>query len=544
MTAAIVPGAVLVHFQLRNTQWRKGSAPCDRRAPAGTGMVEVKPLAGPEEAVAPIGAWAWHMPSDRITWSADTFRLWGRDPAEGQPRVLDMMALVHADDRARLRSALDLAMQAGCALDLDFRVVRPDGALRWLRMHGSIGRDDAGGDAVLHGVALDVTIYHDVRQALEEREAQLRSILETVPEAMIVVDDHGLIRSFSTTAEGMFGHQAATVLGRNVSILMPSPDRERHDGYMQRYMTTGERRIIGIGRVVRGLRADGSEFPMHLTIGEVDRGPGRRLFIGFVQDMSQHEADEARMNELRRELLHVSRLGDMGQMASALAHELNQPLTAAAAAVRAAERMLGSGPPVPGTLPQLREAMALATEQVLRAGQIVRRLRDFVDKGRAERHREDLAKVIDDACALAMVGTAERGVSLRVTVPRGMPPLLMDRVQIQQVLVNLIRNAVEAMCGEGSRPSARPRELVVTATDGESVTVSVADTGPGLAPDVAARLFEPFVTSKRGGMGVGLSICRSIVEAHGGRLWADANPGGGTVFRFELPALPAEAPAG
>jgi two-component system sensor kinase FixL len=522
----------------------EATSPGDRRALAQAGMVEVMPAAGAKHEVASTGAWAWHVRAEGLTWSAEIFRLWDHDPSEGQPRPADLLTLVHADDRARLQSALDLAVNAGRALDLDVRAVRPDGALRWLRLHAATQRDDAAADAVLRGVALDVTTYHELRQMLEEREAQLRSILETVPAAMIVVDDHGLIQSFSATAERMFGHMTASVLGRNVSLLMPGPDRERHDGYMQRYMTTGERHIIGIGRVVRGLRADGSEFPIHLSVGEVDRQPGRRLFTGFVQDMSQRHADEARVNELRAELLHVSRVGDMGQMASALAHELNQPLTAAAAAVRAAERMLGGGTPDAGLLPHLREAMALATEQVLRAGQIVRRLRDFVDKGRAERHREDLAKVIDDACALALVGTAERGVSVRMTVPRGIRPLLLDRVQIQQVLVNLIRNAVEAMCGEGSPPSARPRELLLTASDGEKVTVSVADTGPGVAPDVAARLFEPFVTSKRGGMGVGLSICRSIVEAHGGRLWAEANPGGGTVFRFELPAPPADAAAG
>lgn len=477
-----------------------------------------------------MGDWSWHLDADRMAWSAAAIRLWGGDPAAG------IVRLVHATDRARVQAALDRARDGSNAIDLEFRLADGEDAARWLRLHAAPRHDDADGPVVLQGIVLDVTTYHAARQALEEREAQLRSILDTVPEAMIVVDEHGLVQSFSATAEKMFGHTAASVLGRNVVMLMPEPDRGRHDGYMQRYMTTGERRIIGIGRVVRGLRADGTNFPMHLTIGEVDRRPHRRLFTGFVQDLTQRQADEARLAELRAELLHVSRLGDMGQMASALAHELNQPLTAAAAAVRAAERMLAGGAPDVEVLPDLREAMALATEQVLRAGNIVRRLRDFVDKGRTERHREDLAKVIEDAAALALVGTAERGVALRVAAPPGLRPVLIDRVQIQQVLVNLMRNAVEAMCGEGSAPTAGQRALLIEVADGDPVTVAVSDTGPGLASDVAARLFEPFVTTKRGGMGVGLSICRSIIEAHGGQLWADQRPGRGTTFRFTLPA--------
>lgn len=457
-------------------------------------------------------------------------RLWGADPGAG------IVPLVHASDQGRVQAALDQAREGRHAIDLEFRLAGADDAARWLRLHAAPRHEDGAGGVVLRGVVLDVTTYHAARQALEEREAQLRSILDTVPEAMIVVDEHGLVQSFSATAERMFGHVAASVLGRNVAMLMPEPDRSRHDGYMQRYMTTGERRIIGIGRVVRGLRADGTEFPMHLTIGEVDRRPHRRQFTGFVQDLTQQQANEARLAELRAELLHVSRLGDMGQMASALAHELNQPLTAAAAAVRAAERMLAGGAPDAEVLPDLREAMALATDQVLRAGNIVRRLRDFVDKGRTERHREDLAKVIEDAAALALVGTAERGVSLRVALAPGLRPVLIDRVQIQQVLVNLMRNAVEAMIGEGSGPTAGPRALLIDVTDDDQVTVAVSDTGPGLASDVAARLFEPFVTTKRGGMGVGLSICRSIIEAHGGQLWAEQRQERGTTFRFTLPA--------
>ncbi|MBL6457370.1 PAS domain S-box protein [Belnapia sp. T6] len=377
--------------------------------------------------------------------------------------------------------------------------------------------------------------------ALREAEQQLRSILETVPDAMVVIDERGIMISFSTAAERLFGWSAAEAIGRNVSMLMPRPDRDRHDGYIAHYLATGERRIIGIGRVVTGMRRDGSTFPMELTVGEV-RSAGRPLFTGFVRNLTEQQESERRLQELQSELLHVSRVSAAGEMASALAHELNQPLTAIASSTGAALRMLrtatraaNGGPALPE---RAIEAMERAVTQSLRAGQIVRRLREFVAKGEADRQLERLPGLIDEASALALVGARQRGVRVTFDLAPDLPPVLVDRIQIQQVLLNLMRNAIEAMTEEGE-PQER-RELAVTAAarGTDEVGLAVADTGPGLAPQVAARLFEPFVSTKPNGMGVGLSICRSIIEAHGGRLWAEPNPGGGTVFRLTLPAAP------
>ena len=252
------------------------------------------------------------------------------------------------------------------------------------------------------------------------------------------------------------------------------------------------------------------------------------------------------MRKLQAELLHVSRLSTAGEMAAALAHELNQPLTAAASAVKAVQRMLASSSP--STAPaEVREAINLAAEQALQAGQIVRRLRDFVVRGGggAEKRPEDLARLVGDAEALALADGKERGIHVAVRLHPGLPPVLADRVQVQQVLVNLLRNALEAMEQEGKGRNGKPphsRDITVAARvaePDEMVEVCVADTGPGLAPEIAARLFDAFVSTKPGGMGMGLSICRSIVEAHGGRLWVEPNPGGGAVFRFTLPAAAA-----
>jgi two-component system sensor kinase FixL len=359
------------------------------------------------------------------------------------------------------------------------------------------------------------------------REAHLQSILDTVPEAMIVIDERGIIQSFSSAAERLFGYTADDAIGKNVKILMPDPYRDAHDGYMERYLRTGERRIIGIGRVVVGLRKDGSTFPMELAVGEM-RSHNRRFFTGFIRDLTERQKTEARLQELQSELVHISRLTAMGEMASTLAHELNQPLSAISNYLKGSRRLLeGAGDDRSTTL---RDALEKASEQALRAGQIIRRLRDFVSRGETERRVESIKKLVEEASALALVGVKDRGIRVQFQFDPSIDLVLADRVQIQQVLLNLIRNAMDAM------EESQTRELVITvAPDGEThARTSVADTGSGISPEIADQLFTPFLTTKRQGMGVGLSISRTIVEAHGGRIWVEANPGGGTIFHFTL----------
>ena len=356
--------------------------------------------------------------------------------------------------------------------------------------------------------------------------ALLRSILDTVPDAMVVIDQRGIVQSFSRTAERLFGYTPAEICGQNVKLLMPSPYRDQHDGYLDRYLTTGERRIIGIGRIVVGLRKDGSTFPMELSVGEVNQD-GRKLFTGFVRDLTERQQTDRRLQELQDGLLHVSRLRSMGQMAAALAHELNQPLTAITNYVRAALRLLDAPEP---NLPRVRQAMDLAAQQTLRSGEIIQRLRAFVARGEVARRPESVAKLIEEASALALVGAKELGVKVLITIDPDLPNAMVDRVQVQQVLLNLIRNAVEAMLNSDVRVLS-----VGTIMEDGVVLVSLADTGSGISPEIEARLFQPFVTTKADGMGIGLSVCRTIVEAHGGRLWAEPNVGGGSVFRFTLP---------
>ena len=362
------------------------------------------------------------------------------------------------------------------------------------------------------------------------REAHLQSILDTVPEAMIVIDERGIMRSFSSAAERLFGYRADEALEQNVKILMPTPYRENHDGYLQRYMHTGELHINGIGRVVVGRRKDGSTFPMELAVGEMNSG-NRRFFTGFIRDLTERQKTEARLQELQSELVHISRLTAMGEMASTLAHELNQPLSAISNYLKGSRNLLEGRSDENSTT--IRNALDRAADQAMRAGQIIRRLRDFVSRGETERRAESISKLVEEASALALVGVKDRGIHVQFKFDPSVDLVLADRVQIQQVLLNLIRNAMDAM----ETSHERDLRIAITPIDKGYIRISVIDTGSGIAPEVAKQLFQPFVTTKRDGMGVGLSISRTIVEAHAGQIWVEQNPSGGTIFHFTLPAV-------
>jgi two-component system sensor kinase FixL len=369
--------------------------------------------------------------------------------------------------------------------------------------------------------------------ALGAREAHLRSILDTVTDATVVIEKDGTIVSFNAAAVRQFGYAEEEVVGENVRLLMPEPYRHEHDGYMHRYLTTGEKRIIGIDRVVVGRRKDGSTFPMKLAVGEMKSGD-KTYFTGFIRDLTERQESAARLHEVQGELARLARLNELGEMASTLAHELNQPLSAIANYVQGCARLLRDMDDTVAA--KMRAALEETARQSLRAGQIIRHLREFVTKGATEKAPENIRSLVEEAGALALVGSRERGVRTVFDFAPGPATVLVDRIQIQQVLTNLMRNAMDAM-----HDSAR-RELVVrtqAAQDGE-IAVVVEDTGPGISEEISAQLFKPFVTTKPGGMGIGLSISKRIVEAHGGTMTVSRNADGGATFRFTLPAFTEE----
>lgn len=475
-----------------------------------------------------IGTWDLDLATGNLIWSAAARSLLG--VPDGQPVNHDFfLSLLEPQDRERTELAMKQSVDTGCNLDIQYRVRGTHKPGRWLRTRGSVVKSSDGTPLHLSGIILDIDDQKQIEETLRTREGHIRSILETIPDAMIVIDGRGIMQFFSSAAERQFGHTEQEAIGQNVSMLMPNPDALRHDGYLTRYHATGERHIIGIGRIVTGQRKDGTTFPMHLSIGEMKSG-GQPYFTGFVRDLTEYQQTQARLQELQSEVAHVSRLSAMGEMASALAHELNQPLAAISNYMKGSRRLMAASEDPNAA--KIASAMDRAAEQALRAGQIIRRLRDFVARGESEKRVESLSKLVEEAGALGLTGAREQGILLRFNLDPNCDLVLVDRVQIQQVLVNLFRNALEAMT------YTERRELVVSNVmeSQDMIQVEVSDTGHGFNDDVRAKLFQTFFTTKETGMGVGLSISRTIVEAHGGQMSVERNPSGGATFRFTLPA--------
>lgn len=480
-----------------------------------------------------VGTWNLDLLTRELEWSETTRSLFGV-ASETPVSYQHFLSLLEPADRDRTDQAINKVAGIGGTLDISFRVSGRLKSGQWIRLRGGLIRDEAGVPRDISGIVLDIDEEKLLEEALRTRESHLRSILDTVPDAMIVINGYGIVQFFSSAAERLFGYTEQEAIGRNISEMMPMPDQARHDGYLTRYRSTGERHIIGIGRIVTGKRRDGTTFPMHLSIGEMQSG-GEPYFTGFVRDLTEHQQTQARLQELQSELVHISRLSAMGEMASALAHELNQPLAAISNYMKGSRRLLaGSTDP---NASKIENAMDRAAEQALRAGQIIRRLRDFVSRGESEKRVESLAKLIEEAGALGLAGAREQNVQLRFNFNPEFDLVLADRVQIQQVLVNLFRNALEAMAQSPRRELVASNAKVAD----DMVEIEVSDTGSGFHDDVKANLFQTFFTTKETGMGVGLSISRSIIEAHGGRMWAESNAAGGATFRFTLPAASNES---
>lgn len=361
-----------------------------------------------------------------------------------------------------------------------------------------------------------------------------RIMMEIVPTAMIVIDEEGSIQGFSKAAEQMFGYTEQEVAGQNVSLLMSSPHRSRHDGYLRHYRQTGEKRIIGAPRLENARRRDGSVFPMELTIGEMEL-EGERLFIGFIRQLSKPESDRREISNILAELAHASRISAMGAMATAMAHELNQPLTSIANYADGLKQLISQRADIAGSEEYIG-ILENCSRQALRAGQLIYRLREFVKGGTPHREAVDINTLLNEAISLAMINGFKKAVGAEANLPDNLLPVYGDHLQVQQVLFNLIRNAIEAMDLEDD--SRHDLRITARNVSEEFVEVCVEDSGPGIDPALADTVFNSFVTTKQDGMGVGLAICKQIVEDHGGQIRAGSSAElGGAAFYVTLPAF-------
>jgi two-component system, LuxR family, sensor kinase FixL len=361
-------------------------------------------------------------------------------------------------------------------------------------------------------------------------ESLLLSVLDTAVDAIIIIDDQAGILVYNQACERLFGYRAAEALGQNVRLIMPDEYASHHDRYLSDYASTGHRKIIGIGREVRAQHRDGTVFPVNLSVGEAVTPAGRR-FIGIIHDLRQRHENEERLNQLQANMVHMARVSTMDEMGAALAHELNQPLTALMLYLQAVERACErpeSGDPIPeNVLAVLRKAVREAE----RAGNIIQRMRQFVEKRDPQRRLVDINPLIVDALELTKYGTRPGTTSIRCDFAADLPQVFVDPVQIQQILVNLTRNALEAVKG---RPA--PEVTIATRRGAKGVTIHVEDNGPGIQADAIPDLFKTFASSKTEGLGLGLAISKTIAQSHGGTLEVD--PGGsgrGAQFTLTLP---------
>jgi two-component system sensor kinase FixL len=358
-------------------------------------------------------------------------------------------------------------------------------------------------------------------------------VLDAMVESMIVIDDKGIIKQVNKATTGMFGFSQQELVGTNISVLMSGADRARHDNYLDRYERTRRKRIIGVGREVMGTRKDGSTFPIHIAVGEVQMGDTVQ-YVGLVRDLTEQRQTEEESLKQREEMVNVSRLSTMGEMAAAMAHELNQPLTAIANFAAASQRLLENDPD--NNLDAVIEALTDIQDQAHRAGEVIRRTRAFTH-GETEKSITTIAAIFNQIASLARMDSKANNIQLNTSIPDDLPEVDVDPVQIQQVMLNLMRNAVDAM--RNTPPEQREITIGAKRTAPHEIRFEVRDQGAGVKLEDADNVFNAFFTTKSSGMGMGLAICRTIVRNHGGELRFrynnSSNPAAGMTFFFTLP---------
>lgn len=372
------------------------------------------------------------------------------------------------------------------------------------------------------------TEVSQLERELNALKAQMDAIFAAAVDGLILTDERGVIEVFNPAAEAIFDYSAEQVIGRNLGVLMPARYGLKHDGFIRRYLQTGERRIIGSGRELVGRRRDGSEFPMDLSVGTVNVND-RRIFIGIIRDLSSRKAIERALEEQRERLARVGRISTLGEMASAIAHEINQPLAAITTYASVGGRLVDSDKPTDPD--RLNELFQKIEEQAKRASEVIRGVRGFVQNRQSVHSSFAVDEAIGSSVDLFEIAWQRQRVKVDLgAVTRGLVVTAV-RTQIEQVLVNLLHNAAEATTGMAREPRIIVRARVVK----EGVHIEVEDNGPGVPEGAVGQLFDPFFTTKAEGTGLGLSISQSIMSAHQGSIRYETGEWGGARFVLTLP---------
>ena len=468
---------------------------------------------------AKAGIWEWNAATRLPQWSEVAWRLFGLEPNGRQPSYALWLETVDPDDRARVMQAAEFLTKHGQESEAEWRT-----GDRWLMSRGAPMPESDPEAPRFMGLVLDITDRKRAEQSLRDNERRLSAMVDTAMEGIISFDGSGAILSANPAAREMFGYDGDETLGGDVSMLMSESLRLAHDGFID-YHRAGETKSFGARRKLEGRRKDGAVFPLEIALSEATLN-GRRLFVGFMRDLSPIEEEKRRVDALLAELFHAARLNDMGEVVASLAHEIGQPIAAIqnfAAAYRRTKEQTGEPPQT--------DLIALIEAQSRRASEILKRLRGFIAKRPAERREENVQGLIDDAIQLALLRSRAQ---VEHRPPMGNDAdltVFVDPILIGQVLVNLLRNADDALV---DTPEPQIRVEAARAEPG-MVRISVVDNGSGVDPKAVDNLFKPFFSSKALGLGVGLSIGKTIVESYGGVLTYRPNAPRGSIFEFTLP---------
>ena len=476
-----------------------------------------------------VGVWDWDTRSDRVEWSDQTFRIFGLQPGEQKPDESSFLTLIHPEDRATVKLAIREALRPGGEYNAEYRIQRPDGSMRWVLGKGRTHCDSKGSPFRMIGLCLDVTERRQAAEELRRSEERFRLLVEGIADyAVYMLDADGFVSSWNCGAERITGYRAEEIIGQHFSSFYGDEDLRKGKPAMALRDAAATGRFEEDGWRVR---KDGSRFQANAILTALHDPKGNLIgFVKITRDLTDSRRAEDAVQAAQAELARVVRMSTLGEITASIAHEINQPLTAMVNNANACRRMLFSPDP---DVEDVQRALTEITEAGTRVGEIIFHIRALVKKGTPQKSLVDMNQVIHEVLDLIPGVLEKQNVDLQMELRPSLPAVLGDRVQLQQVLLNLIMNGVEAM----SKVRNRPRELAIRSDAGESgLEVAVQDSGTGLDPHNIEHIFDTFFTTKPDGMGMGLSICRSIIEAHKGRLWASRNPAiQGATFRFFLP---------